>query len=518
MGCAKYIRKDYTDFGPGGAWYYVGYDTEIDGLYNKKPTTPLIQNLYSPLSLASFGDDFIIDSENASVGYYQFKYSGLNTTRYVTIKVVADTVTAGTNVTAAGYSSIGTLDLSTVLNDESEGGTWTAITNVGDKLNGSVLTLDGLADGDYQFKYSFIDTGFIDKGCDNCPELESTIIIKINNAITGTITVSDSTIEYKLLPHTYVDETPRKVDWEEYINEYWAQAKFIIYQNDVLLDYTRYNATIINKVALKLGVANNPITFIIPEGSYIKSVTLRKTTDQTTVVVNTDPNTVSIPNLSNSSLYINSLNLNSFADSIARVISDTLNTTFVNVSFLDRYNSQGYIFHFLTMVPVLDTGLRYGAVSYIVKLPNGTEKEIAVGNADSVKDYIKIYESRKVENALYIDYGQLTECPGILSYELSNIWFDSIINTDASTTSTKLVLNDLPTISSGNDKDTATCPAKLLTANVTGCAGGTLTYQWRDQYGGTIATTQSVTVLPNQEYFCKITCSSGSTITLSITI
>jgi len=207
--CTYNIRHDLSKnssgviFPPGGIWVYNGYSSSSStGPFTDTPTTPLVP--YSEGDEIPLGDNFNINTDAKSPGFYSFTYNYTGGSDDLTIQILADSSCAGDNLSIS-YSDtdVTTYDLSTFLPgtncpSPTTGGTWEDLDGAGAAFSAPNLTPNGMTPGTYRFKYSLQESGFNTTDCLDCV-LEATITVTINDAFEITsITTSDSTCTYSI--------------------------------------------------------------------------------------------------------------------------------------------------------------------------------------------------------------------------------------------------------------------------------------------------------------------------------
>lgn len=520
MGCVNSIRTGFTNFKPGGVWKYIGYDTVKDGLYDKEPAIPLFTNLKKNTILTTFGDDFNIVTEDRTEGYYLFEYiiPGEDVLQFK-MRIVGPTIYSGDNNLSINHIDEVTVDLNDIVTYKTPGGVFTAVDDVGDNLNGSILTLAGLTPGEtYGFNYSLLD-GFEDETCEGCNKLISRVAVRVTSGLTGYISNFDSTIEYELKPYhpsTGVENaTEFLVDTYAY---YAANCNFKVLVDGQELTWMTGEERVAEYIAAEIGIRNDVNVFTIPEGSYIKQVVVQHSLTNVTSIVPTAPSTAVLTgiygNINVNDLYINNSTINTFGNAIIRAIRYSLNDTRSLYRSTLTPVTGGFDLSLRTHTIVQGGIVHYGIIGYTVVKPDNTEVVVSF-TSNGFKDFIPLIEPLTVTREFRNSYGQLTQCPGELSYKAFSSWFDVIFDKVNSTFNNLILLNQ-SLVSSTTDRNRVTCDAARLTAEIQHC-GGTLTYAWRDSDGGGFASTQVVKVLKGETYYVKGTCSDGNTITLSIT-
>lgn len=515
MGCAKRIRSDLTSFSPGGQWKYIGYTPIKNNPFDETSVVPLLDNLKNNTDLSSLGDDFVIDTEGKTPGYYAFEYTlGSNISDFV-LKIIDDTITSGRYTPVYRYVGDDPIDLQELLQNENSGGTWTSLTE-GVELDGTVLDLN-ISAGKYGFIYSLKD-GFINKGCENCPNLDTLVDVYVFTPdLVSNIDVSDTTIVYEIIPYGLSTNTLRIPDYsyfDFYIN---ATAKFKMFEDGVELSYLSKIDDAFYQMHMSVGIKND---IPIYPGGYIKEVYMKHNTTLAVITVPTAPDTATLTGVGGTvnanDLYLNNTTSNKYGESIAKVIKNYLNNTATQFDNTVSGDITNYFVSLKTLIPVTNDIVRYGVDSFKISKADGSDQILIQDGLNGFKDLIKYYEISTININVTNSFGQLTNCPGAMSYRVINLWVNNILSGDSSFNN--LIVNtSLQMISGGLDNNRVECAAKLLSVNPEGCPG-TLTYQWRDSLGAIIGTSNSIKVIEPGEYIVKITCSTGTSLTLSKTI
>ena len=518
MGCAKRIRSDLTSFSPGGKWKYIGYTPIKNNPFDETPVIPLLDNLSNNTDLSSLGDDFVIDTEGKTSGYYAFEYTlGSNISDFV-LRVIEDTVTSGRYTPVYRYVGDDPIDLQELLQNENSGGTWTSLTE-GVELDGTVLDLN-ISAGKYGFIYSLKD-GFINKGCENCPNLDTLVDVYVFNPdLIANIDVSDTTVVYEIIPYSVSTDTLKIPDYKTFQDYYVrATAKFKLFEDNTELSYLYRIKDVVGAMKMSIGIVNNYL-YPIPSGGYVKEVFMQHNTTLDVITVPTAPDTATLTGVGGTvtanDLYLNGVTYNNFVNSLAIVIKNYLNDSNTRFESSISGNINSYYISLRTVIPFSNDVVRYGVDSFRISNADGSVQTLIQGNINGSIDRVRSYTIYTLNINVTNNYGQLTNCPGAMSYKVTNTWADYILSGDS--TFNNLIINtSVPMVSSGLDNNRVECAAKLLSVTTEGCPG-TLTYQWRDSLGAVISESNSVKVIEPGEYTVKITCSTGTSLTLSKTI
>lgn len=518
MGCAQRIRTDLTNFSAGGRWKYIGYTSIKNTPFDETPAIPLLVNLTSNTDLTSLGDDFVIDSEGKTSGYYAFEYTlGASVLEFV-LRVIDDTITSGLYTPVYRYVGDDPIDLQELLQNENSGGTWTSLTE-GIELDGTVLDLN-IPEGKYGFVYSLKD-GYINKGCENCPNLDTLVDVYVfNPTLTANIDVSDTTVVYEIIPHSVSTDTIKIPDYKTYQDYYIkATAKFKLFEDSTELSYLYRINDVVGSMKMSIGIVNNYL-YPIQSGGYVKEVFMKHNTTLDVITVPTAPDTATLTGVggtvSANDLYLNGVTYNNFVNSLAIVIKNYLNDSNTRFESSVSGNINEYYISLRTVIPFSNSVVRYGVDSFRISNADGSNQILIQGGVNGTIDRVKTYNIYTVNINVTNNYGQLTNCPGAMNYKVTDLWANYILSGDS--TFNNLIINtSTPMISSGLDNNRVECAAKLLSVTPDGCTG-TLTYEWRDSLGAVIGTSNSIKVIEPGEYIVKITCSTGTSLTISKTI
>lgn len=215
MSCAPgiYDRLSMTS-PPGGNWTYIGFNaTSNTGPWTGTPAVPLV-NVAANTSLASWGYNFTLTTDNKTPGYYRFQYDYVGGSDDATIYIQSDTICAGQDygITIEEGTAL-TFNLFSLISGGScpspqTGGTWTNVDSApGFNPTTSNLDTTTILVGQYVFEYSIADTP--DQDCSDCStSARVTLTVASPAALDATIEQSNVTCLYTYrLAHPVTDAT-----------------------------------------------------------------------------------------------------------------------------------------------------------------------------------------------------------------------------------------------------------------------------------------------------------------------
>lgn len=498
VGCTYNIKKDLApSFADGGTWKYIGYNVSSNtGPWTGTPANPLVN--YSANSIIPLGDDFVIETKNKSLGYYKFTYTYLGSVVELIVRVIDDVVTAGVSKTINLTPSSGNTNLLTELG-ATAGGVWTDVDNVGAAFVNNVLDPSGLSEGEYEFKYNLTGS-YEDKGCETCPPLESTIIVKISQSLTVLIEATDNTCAYTIAAKHPDTNTVNSAKVQIATNAYapTLTVNKVISNDCEGVVYTAAE-TFGSFDFVYVGVSSLS-SDVIEAGGYLETVQL---TDSVTQAVTTVPVAPFGPNIANFSglggpltandLIYNGVDFNTFASSIAKAIQNNLGVS----GFI-----QGE--HYILRVGGSPVGLRiqmaakhnpttkwFGVTSFTFKKVTGG---VNITTATSNKSITYIGGS--------LNYAT-SPCPKSLRLSLQ-IAANPINIANTTYTNIAVVTPIALTVNAADSKLTEDCDSKAMQAIVQNCIGN-ITYSWSSG-----ETTQGIEKVTRGTYTVTVTCSNPS--------
>ena len=518
MGCYVTIRSDLANYPGGGVWTFVGYHPSSNvGPFNQLPANPLIPvGLNTAITL--FGDDFTLDSENASTGYHKFTYALNGNTYNFIIKIVSKSSNAGGGGTVSvAAGSTNTIDLDVYRVDN--GGTWSVVSgSPGANFNTStgVLDLNGLAAGVYVFKYSLVEAGFVNKGCDNCPAQECQVTVNV----TANLVVAISSVDVPSCTSEIIVKHPDTA----VVN----QGKIVVSANateaqlQVDYDVTKCGQTwkSVTDYPLVTGVkgwvgpsTSSPVSVIFPTGSAVKSIVVMNSANGTLITVPTSPTTAT---LSGEYGTVQATDLILGPTSEANYIN-ALTTVFKNSSLLSAVpldgfkfilngnSSSGYILSIGSFAVYAPTNTVYGVHSFTVE-------NAGVDTTFTMNDNKIILK----ENNRSLITEQLNDtCPGVLQAMTRSVLADNLVASGTTYDSLQFIAQPVSLLYSSDYIRSKNCAGKTLTATVSNNVASP-TYSWSGPQGY-VGNTQSVNVLDSGTYTVTVT-ADGNTTTSQIQI
>lgn len=519
MGCYVTIRSDLANYPGGGVWTFVGYHpTSNVGPFNQLPANPLIPvGLNTEISI--FGDDFTLDSENASTGYHKFTYVLNGNTSNFIIKVVSKSINAGGGGTVSvAAGSTNTIDLDVYRVDN--GGVWSVVSgSPGSNFNTAtgVLDLNGLAAGVYVFKYSLLEAGFVNKGCDNCPPQECQVTVNV----TANLVVAISSVDVPSCTSEIIVKHPDTA----VVN----QGKIVVSANateaqlQVDYDVTKCGQAwkSVTDYPLVTGIKGwvgpstaTPTTVTFPTGSAVKSIVVMNSANGTLITVPTSPTTAT---LSGEYGTVQATDLILGPTSEANYIN-ALTTAFKNSSLLSAVpldgfkfilggsSSSGYILSIGSYAPYAPTSTVYGIHSFTVENAGVDTTFTMSSNKTVSKEYVQSLVTEQLNET----------CPGILQLMVQTAVAFNLVNATTTTYNSLLFSNMTPgLLYTSAYTRSKNCAGKTLTATVSNNVASP-TYSWSGPQGY-VGNTQSVNVLDSGTYTVTVT-ADGNTATSQIQI
>ncbi len=503
MSCIKNIRTDLApSFPQGGTWTYVGYHaTNPSGPFNGAPASPLVP--VTPSVLTGWGDNFVIDTDDKTAGFYRFTYNVNGVTHTLTVSVESDLICAGVSkVIYVASSSSTPINLfselaGTLCPSPASGGTWTNL----DSASGWTapnFTPSTAGAGTWRFKYSLFETGFDVVTC-NCAH-EAIITVEVAAGLEVNISTAAE-------PCTYTIEIQRpSVGTVNTVNLVTPTNNSSVYvEYNRVVEWCNGSQEVL-KSSPSLPIGTSLITSqALGTGGYIDHFTL-KTTTGGTITVPLSPSTAVLSgvggNVSASELAFLSVSPNIFSAAIAKCIRNYLGTLSytegVHYSLIQVNYTSGTKLRITFACKNSPTSLWIGIST------TDNEIEYLVNKAASVPVLDEDDWSPHAPALVISDNYSNAPCPSG-QYQLTRQFAVNIMDALDLTT---LDFNNIDldyTFVAVTVTGTATydCSAYELTANTTGC-GGTLSYLW-----STGATSQSIVVTPGY-YSVEVTCSSPS--------
>jgi hypothetical protein len=283
--CTYYIRKDLTTYAPGGTWTYVGYNVSTDaGPWGANPQSPLVS--HAPGTVIQGVDDFLINTDNKSFGYYRFNYTLNSSTVSLTVRVIDDTITAGSDKELTLSTADTPANLLYALG-ASPNGTWTDLNGAGAAFNPTtgILTPTTLTPGNtYRFKYT-LTNGYAQGGCQSCPDLETTITVFIAASFSARLDVTDDTCTYTMTlahPDTAVANQGKVSISADAFVPNLSVRQIITDCNSIQV----YNQVVRfgNSVELIIGHSTDITAIHLQSGGFIETLTLSNSAGGTVVI------------------------------------------------------------------------------------------------------------------------------------------------------------------------------------------------------------------------------------------
>lgn len=494
--CTYSIRTQLTNFAAGGIWTYVGYNSSSDaGPWSETPVTPLVPEVAG--SVINRGDNFSIITDNKSFGYYRFNYTLNGTTVSLTVRVIDDTITAGTSKSLILSTSSSPVNLLTQLG-ASAGGTWTDVNNAGAAFANNILTPTTLTPGNiYRFTYS-LKNNYTPGGCTACPPLEATITVSIQSVFTGRIDSNDDTCTVTMTlvhPDTSVSNQAKVTVPTNALSPVLTVKRVITDCNNVVVNELVTNIKAVTEVTIgaSMTTGNN-----LQTSGFLETLTLNNSAGGT-VTVPLAPSGANQAvfsgiggNITASSLTYQGINNPAFASAIKTAIVNYLGTQ----NFTENTNyrvyvtsTDGYVSIRLSAKHNPSTAwLGFNQLAY--KITSTSGNTTVSGNSKF-----------SGESPIDVFYNG-SPCPS--SLVARPVFADTIVDLATTTyTSISIKANTHSFTLANTSVMSSTCPAKLLTAVGLNC-NGVLTYAWN--YGG--VTTSTVKVITKGIYTVTISCSN----------
>jgi hypothetical protein len=515
MGCYVSIRSDLANYPGGGVWTFVGYHPSSNvGPFNQLPATPLVP-VGLNTELLSFGDDFTVDSDNASTGYHKFTYALNGSTYNFIIKVVSRSVNAGGGGTVSvAAGSTNTIDLDVYRVDN--GGVWSVVSgSPGSNFNTAtgVLDLNGLAAGVYVFKYSLVEAGFVNKSCDFCPPQECQVTVNV----TANLVVAVSSVDVPSCTSEIIVKHPDTAVANQGKIVVSANATEAQLQIDYDVSKCGQSWKSVTDYPLVTGVKGwvGPCSSVgfATIGSAVKSIVVMNSANGTLITVPTSPTTATLSGaygtVQATDLIISTTTETNFVNS--------LTTVFKNSSLLSAIPLDNFKFY---LVGAVSTGATVCIGSYAPYTPTSTVYGIHsfTVEKDGVDTTFTMSANKTIlkESNRSLITEQLNDtCPGLLQAMIRSVVADNLVAGGTTYDSLQFIAQPVSLLYSNDYIRSKNCAGKTLTATVSNNVLSP-TYSWSGPQGY-VGNTQSVNVLDSGTYTVTVT-ADGNTATSQIQI
>jgi hypothetical protein len=377
-----------------------------------------------------------------------------------------------------------------------------------------VLDLNGLAAGVYVFKYSLVEAGFVNKGCDNCPPQECQVTVNVTANLVVAISsanlpscTSEIIVKHpdtavanqgKIVVAANATEAQLQVDYD--VTKCGQSWKSVI-------DYPLVTG-------VKGWVGPCSTSGFATIGSAVKSIVVMNSVNGTLITVPTSPTTATLSGeygiVQATDLIISTTTETNFVNS--------LTTVFKNSSLLSAIPLDNFKFY---LVGAVSTGATVCIGSYAPYTPTGTVYGIHsfTVEKDGVDTTFTMSANKTIlkESNRSLITEQLNDtCPGLLQTMVRSIVGSTLVGNNTTYDSLQFIsMSPGLQYSSETYIKTKNCAGKTLTATVSNNILSP-TYSWSGPQGY-VGNTQSVNVLDSGTYTVTVT-ADGNTATSQIQI